>query len=161
MQFGLYEGVYLITGIFGAYVIYRFVAMFFNKRRTSAKVELLSYAAYFLIVNSFYLFINIPIIMMIVNLTALFLISFNYESTIKNRILSAVLIYLILLSVETIVVLLSGYFSTQIYSTNNYSSVTGIIFCNILSYLVVLILNNFKNIKKGESVQILIGFVLY
>lgn len=152
MNFGIYEWVYILTAIFGTYIQYRFMAVFFDTRRTSARVELLSYIAFFLILNSIYLFVNIPIIMMIASLTAFFLLSLNYESTIKKRILSAVLIYLILASVETIVVLLSGYFNTQLYSTNNYSSVTGIIFCNILSYFAVLILNNFKNIKKGESV---------
>ena len=92
MQFGLYEWVYLITGIFGAYILYRFMAVFFDTRRTSGKVEVFTYAAYFLIVNSIYLFINIPIIMMIASLIAFFLLTYNYESTFKNRILSTVLI---------------------------------------------------------------------
>ncbi len=153
-QFGLYEYIYLVSGIFGLYIIHRFIMVFFDTRKTSAKFELLSYIVYFVVINSIYLFINIPIIMMISNLVAFFLLTLNYESTMKNRILSTVLIYLILISVEMIVVLLSGYFNFHIFSTNNYSSVIGIIFCNILSYLVVLILNNFKNIKKGESVPI-------
>jgi len=153
MEFGVYEWVYILTAIFGTYILYKFMAVFFDKRRISARVELLSYAAYFFIVNSIYLFVNIPIIMMISNLISFFLLSLNYESTIKNRILSTLLIYLILLSVETIVVLLSGYFISDIlFITTNYSSVIGIIFCSILSYFAVLILNNFKNIKKGESV---------
>lgn len=152
MNFGIYEWVYIITAIFGTYILYKFMAVFYDTRRTSSRVELLSYTAYFIIVNSIYLFINIPIIMMIASLIAFFLLSLNYESTIKERILSTFLIYLILASVETIVVLLSGYFNTQLYSTNNYSSVTGIIFCNILTYFAVLILNNFKNIKKGEAI---------
>lgn len=152
MEFGVYEWVYILTAIFGTYILYRFMAVFFDTRRTSGRVELLSYIAYFLIVNSIYLFVNIPIIMMIASLIAFFLLSLNYEATLKERILSTFLIYLVLFSVETIVVLLSGYFSNQIYSTNNYSSVTGIIFCNILTYFAVLILNNFKNIKKGEAI---------
>ena len=152
MQLGLYEWVYLITGTLGTYIIYRFMAVFFDTRKTSAKFEFLAYLAYFIIVNGIYFIVNIPIIMMMANLIAFFLLSFNYESTIKKRILSTILIYLILLSVEMIVVLMSGYFHFPIFSTNNYSSVIGIIFCNILSYLTVLILKNFKNIKKGESV---------
>lgn len=153
IQFGLYEWVYLITAIFGTYILYKFMAVFYNTRRTSAKVEVLSYIAYFFIVNSIYLFVNIPIITMIASLIAFFLLSLNYESTIKERILSTFLIYLILASVETIVVILSGYFFSDIlFSTTKYSSIIGIISINILTYFVVLILNNFKNIKKGESV---------
>jgi two-component system, LytTR family, sensor histidine kinase AgrC len=152
MKFGVYEWVYLLTAIFGTYILYRFMAVFFDTKRTSARFELLSYIAYFIVINCIYLIFNIPIITMTSSLIVFFLLTLNYEATIKRRILSTVLIYLILFSVETIVVLLSGYFNTQIYSTNNYSSVTGIIFCTILTYFAVLILNNFKNIKKGESV---------
>ena len=128
MQFGVYEWVYIITGIFGSYILYRFMAVFFDTRKTSARFELLSYIVYFLTVNSIYLFVNIPIIMMIANLTAFFLVSYNYESTIKSRILSAVLIYLILMGVEMTVVLISGYFNFSLFVINNYSSVIGIIF---------------------------------
>lgn len=152
MQIGVYEGVYLITAVLGSYVLYRFMAVFFDTKRTSARFEFLSYVAYYIVVNGIYLFVNIPIIMMITSLIVFFLLSYNYESTIKKRILSSILIYLILISIEMIVVLMTGYFNFSIFSTNNYSSVTGIILCNILSYLVVLILNNFKNIKKGETV---------
>lgn len=152
IQFGLYEWVYLLTSALGAYVVFRFMAIFFDTKRTSARFEVLSYATYYIIVNGIYLYVNVPFVLMIANLTAFFLLSYNYESIMRKRILSAVLIYLILVSVEMIVVLLSGYFNFSLFSTNNYSSVIGIISSNILSYLVVLILNNFKNIKKGESV---------
>lgn len=152
MQMGLYEWVYLITSAFGMYILYKFMAVFFDTRRTSVKVEFLSYLAYFVIVNSIYLFLHIPFVTMTANLTAFFLLSFNYESTIKKRVLSAILIYIILMIVELIVVLLNGHLNFSLFTVNNYSSVVGIIFINILSYLVVLILNNFKNIKKGKSI---------
>ncbi len=154
MQFGLFEWAYMITSILGVYVIYRFMAVFFDTRRTSARVELLSFIAYYFIGNGIFIFVNVPIIMLFFNLTTFFLLTYNYESTIKNRVLSVFFIYLILTGVEMTVVLLSGYFNFSLFTINNYSSVVGIIFCNILSYLVVLILNNFKNIKKGESVPI-------
>jgi len=152
MKFGVYEWVYILTSIFGMYVLYRFMSVFFDTRRTSARLEFLSYLAYTMIVNSIYLFINIPIVTMAANLTAFFLLSFNYESTVKKRILSTLLIYIILMIVEMIVVLLSGYFYLSLFTVNNYSSVFGVIFGNIISYFVVLLLKNFKNIRKGVSI---------
>jgi hypothetical protein len=89
---------------------------------------------------------------MAANLTAFFLLTLNYESTVKKRILAAVLIYIILMIVESAVVILSGYFNFPLFKVNNYSSVFGVIFCNLLYYFLVLIFNNFKNIKKGESI---------
>lgn len=152
MQFGLYEWVYLLTSIFGMYILYRFMGVFFDSRRTNGKFELLSYIACTLIVNSIYLFISIPIATMTANLAVLFLLSFNYEATIKKRILSSVLIYIILMIVEVIVVLLTGYFNFSLFEVNHYSSVFGVIFGNILSYFIVLIMNNFKNIRRGVSI---------
>jgi hypothetical protein len=89
---------------------------------------------------------------MTANLTAFFLLTFNYESTMKKRILAALLIYIILVIVELIVVVLSGYIYFSPFAVNDYSSVVGIIFCNLLSYFVVLVLNNFKNIRTGKSI---------
>ena len=86
------------------------------------------------------------------NLIAFILLTLNYESTLKKRILSALLIYLVLLCVEMIVALFTGYFEFPVFAENYYSSIYGLIVCRILSYVVVLLLNNFKNIKKGESV---------
>lgn len=154
MRFGLYEWVYIATAIFGTYVLYRFMAVFFDTRRTSIKFEFLSYLAYFFIVNGIYLFINIPIITMTANLAAYLLLSLNYESTMKKRILSAFLIYIILMTIEMTVVLMSGYLYTSLFTVNNFSSAFGVVVCNLLSYFVVLILNNFKNIKKGKSIPI-------
>jgi len=152
MEFGLYEWVYILTAIFGTYILLRFMAVFFDSRRTSIKVEALSYIAYFFIVNGIYLFINIPIITMSANLAAFFLLSLNYEATIKKRILSTFLIYIILVTVEMTVALLNGCLNFSMFKVNDFSSVFGVIVCNILSYFVVLILNNFKNIKKGKSI---------
>lgn len=95
---------------------------------------------------------NIPIVLMISNLLAFFVLSFNYESSLKSRILSTVFIYSILLGTEMAVALVSGYFHFPVFATNNYSSIFGLVLCRILSYIIVLIMNNFKNIKNGESV---------
>jgi small-conductance mechanosensitive channel len=89
---------------------------------------------------------------MMANLTAFFLLSFNYESTIKKRILSAILIYIILMIIEMFVVLLGGCINFALFEVNNYSSVIGTIAISIVSYLVVLTFNNFQNIKKGKSI---------
>ena len=152
MQPNLYELVYILTNVFSTYTIYLFMKIFFETRRTKTNIELLSYVAYFLGITFIYLFVNIPIILMFSNLIAFILLTLNYESTLKKRILSALLIYLVLLCVEMIVALFTGYFEFPVFAENYYSSIYGLIVCRILSYVVVLLLNNFKNIKKGESV---------
>ncbi|MDD3168006.1 MAG: GHKL domain-containing protein [Eubacteriales bacterium] len=153
MQIGLYEGVSIISDIFGAYIIYRFMEVFFDTRKFSKTVEITSYAVYYIIGTLLFIFMNIPVVLMIYSLVAFFALSYNYESTVKNRILSALFIYSILVIVEIIVGLLSGYLNFSLFSADKeYSSAFGMISCRIISFAIVLVMNNFKNIKRGESV---------
>ena len=89
---------------------------------------------------------------MISNLVALIGITYNYQSTLKKRIVAVMFMYLIFMSVEIIVGLITGYFDFPLFSTNNYSSIFGLISFRILSYVIVLVFNNFTNIKRGEVV---------
>jgi two-component system sensor histidine kinase AgrC len=152
LQFTLYEWVYIISSIFGAYTIYKFMKVFFDIRIKSKSFEFVTYIIYYIFSICIYLIVNIPIVLMISNLAAFIALTYNYESTIRKRVLSALQIYLALMAVELIVGLISGYFDFPVYATNNYCSAYGMIAVRILSYVVVLILQNFKNIKKGESV---------
>lgn len=152
MQLSLYEWVYIITGIFGTYTVHKYMEVFFDVKKTKRLVELLTYTGYYLIITIAYLVANIPVILLITNLAAFFCLTYNYESTLKKRILSAVLTYLILMIIELIAVALFGCLNFYLFLKNEYFSIYGLIVCRILSYLTVLILNNFKNIRKGESV---------
>lgn len=152
MQLTLYEWIYIVIDIFGTYVIYRYMKVFFEQQRSSKKVELLTYIIYYIFITVIFLFVNIPVVLISSNLIAFFLLAFNYESTIKKRILSAALTYLILMTVELISAALFGCLNFHLFIKNEYFSMYGLIVCRILSFIVVLIMNNFKNIRKGESV---------
>jgi len=152
MHLSLYEWVFIITDIFGTYTIYKFMTVFFETRKSTRRTELLSYFGFFILMSTIYLLVNIPIILMISNLVTLIGLTYNYHSTLKKRILAVMFMYLIFMSVEMIVALISGYFDFPIFSTNNYSSIYGLIIFRILSYAVVLIFNNFNNIRRGEIV---------
>jgi len=152
IQMGLFEWVYIITNIFWTYTIFKFMGVFFNVRKYDKKIEYLTYAVFYVLSTALFLFINVPIVFIIFNLFAFIALTYNYESSIKNRILSVVLIYLILAGVEVIIGLFSGYIDFSLLSMNTYSSIFGIIACRIISYAVVLVLNNFQNIKRGQHV---------
>lgn len=152
MQLSLYEWVFIITDIFGTYTVYKFMTVFFETRDTHRKVELLSYIGYFLVISVIYLSVNIPIVLMIANIITLIGLTYNYQSTFKKRVLAVVFMYLIFMSVEIIVGLITGYFNFPLFSQNNYSSIFGLISFRIISYVLVLVFNNFANIKRGEKV---------
>lgn len=152
MQIGMYEWVNIIIDIFGTYIIYKFMEVFFDTRRTTRKIEFFTYAIYYVIGTFMFIAVNVPVVLLFFNLGAFFALTLNYESTMKNRLLSTVFVYLILASVEIAVSLLTGYLDFSLFTINTYSSIFGLIACRIISFVVVLIMKNFKNIKRGERV---------
>lgn len=147
-----YDVVYIITSLFGTYIIFKFMQIFFDRDNVNKRIELVTYIAYYFIITAAYLLINIPIVMMILNIVAFIGLSFNYQSTFKRRILSSILIYIILMCIEMIVVLLSGYINFPVFAKNYYSSIWGIICIKVVSYILVLLITNYINIKKGISI---------
>ena len=82
----------------------------------------------------------------------LFLLTFNYHTTMKKRLLSVVLIYLSLLCIEMIVVLISGYIDFHLLKTSQYASVFGILLIRILTFVLVAVLSGFRNLKRGMDI---------
>ncbi|MDD3306211.1 MAG: GHKL domain-containing protein [Acetobacterium sp.] len=154
MALSTYEMVYLITNIFGTYIVYKFMHIFFETKEVNHKIEFLSYAGYYIFIALVYLTINIPVVTMIGNIFAFLVLSFNYKVGIKKRLLSVFLIYLIVMCVELIVGLLSGYFNFPLMTINNYSSEYGLIIVQIILYFVVRVFNNYKNIRLGETIPL-------
>jgi signal transduction histidine kinase len=128
--------------------------VFFETKEANRKIEFLSYIGYYIFIALVYLTINIPVVTMIGNIIAYFGLSFNYKAGIKRRLLSILMIYLILICVEVSVALLTGYFNYPLLSVNNYSSEYGLVLAQTISYLIVRILNNYKNIRKGETIPL-------
>jgi len=113
MNLDIYDYVYLITSIFRTYTTYKFMDVFFDTSDTNKKIEFFSYMLYFVVISFLYLAINIPIVTLISNISLYFALTFNYKSSIKNRIISIMTIYMILMSIESIIVLLSGFVYTN------------------------------------------------
>ena len=134
------------------YVVYRFMGVFYVERNTNRKTELLSYGVYFVAVNALHLLSKVPIIYLISNLLFFFMLTLNYKSSIQKRILTTVLIYLILMCIEMIVVMASGHFRLGLLVRNNYESILGIIIIRVISFVVVLIIESYQNIRQGDIV---------
>ena len=148
-----YNGVYIAMNLFRTYLIFKLMRIFFNREAVNRNKECLTYLLYYLCITIIYLLINIPVITLAANLVAFSLLSFNYKAGMKQRVLSVSFICLILLCSESIVVLLTGYINSPIFSRNYYSSVLGTVSIQLFTYMVVLILQNYKNIRKGNNVQ--------
>lgn len=157
-----YDLLYIITNIFDVYIIYKFMSVFFERKDINKKIEFISYIFYFICISSAYLFLNIPIVTLICNVAALFLISFNYRAGMKKRVLAVAFIYIILISIESIVVLLSGYINFSVFSINeDYSSAAGMIITKILLYIAAIFICSYKNVRNKEVIPYSYWFAVF
>ncbi|HCX61138.1 MAG TPA: hypothetical protein DHU59_01730, partial [Clostridiales bacterium] len=147
-----YEITYVISSIFGTYIIYKMLKLFFDERRTSIKAEALSYIIYYFINLLIFFTVRKPIVLLITNITLFFCLSLNYRSSLAKKIIFSVLSFIALMLIETLVVALTGYFAIPVFGYSEYDSSMGLILIRILSMLLVTILTNLKNIKNDIPV---------
>lgn len=144
-----YQLLYLVTSLFGTYVIQRYMAIIFNRDGVNKRREFLSYLAYFAVSSFVYLFFDVPILIIACNLLGFFCLTFNYKGTFRQRLLAVLFVYTILLAIETFVVLISGYVGFSLFTQSMYQSLWAPFVINILSFTVALVISNTKNVKKG------------
>ncbi len=151
-----YAIIYLLSNIFFLYVIYRFLHMFFDERLTSRKVELISYLVYFVAISVLYLSLKTPLINLVGNLVLFFMLSMNYVSTWKSRLTATVFMYAILICIEAITVLGLQYLNLNAsFKGTDVELIAALISSKILSYMVVLILSNFKMVRNQVNLSVL------
>ena len=139
------------------------MCIFFDRTDVNKKIEFISYIGYFILISIIYLKFNEPIITMISNILMFFALSFNYRATIKIRSIAIILIYTILMGVESIVFLLMRLLSSKFgnsISTEGFLIIS-LISTKIISYVVVLIAGALRNIKTGFNISNLNWFAVF
>lgn len=147
-----HEIVYLLTSVFSVYTIYKFMRLFFEKRVTNRWIELGSYSAYFMIITFMYFKVNIPMVLLVTNILSFFGIAHNYKATLKERLMSTLYIFLMLMAVEVIIGSMTGYFGVSVFESTEYQNNFALISVTVISYMLVLLLENFKHVRKGNRI---------
>lgn len=138
------------------------MSAFFDSKDANRQFEIISYTLYFFSFTSVYLYLNIPIVTLLCNIVALFLVSLNYKTSLKRRILAISLIYIILISIESIIALLFGFLDFSIFNKNDeFSSIAGMIIVKILLYIAALFINNYRNIKNKSAIPYSYWFAIF
>lgn len=154
MNIGMYDFLYITTNIFGTYIIYKFMMVFFSREDVNKKIEMCSYVGYFFAISLIYLFIKIPVVIMFCNIFSFFVISLNYKSNMKKRIFAVMFIYLILMCIEIIVINLLSGLQFDIFAENKYYYAYSLVVLKLATYIIVLLLNKYKKSKQGEQVPL-------
>lgn len=148
MTFHIYDTIYILGNLFMAYVIYKFVHIFYSVCKVKKNIEKFAYIGYFILITITHVYFKIPIAVMVVNILLLFLLTLLYEGKVKKAVLSVAFIYFSLMTIETIFAFLTSILSLDLLAPFQYESGFGIIVIRIASFVMVLLVQGFGNVKS-------------
>ncbi|MEY8297318.1 MAG: sensor histidine kinase [Emergencia timonensis] len=147
-----YTTAYIINNFFYAYVLYRMFRIFYADKRTAKSIELTAYSLYAVIISITVFFNTPPLVYLLLSAGSYFFLTFLYTSTLVKRCACTMLAYIIMTCVELTVNYASGYYIHNLGTVTNYDSVVGITGITILTFFIVLLLENFVNLKNGAKI---------
>lgn len=144
--------VLLLTCVFEVYVVYRFMAVFFDNRKTGIKTTVAIYVfrcitGYIIVITETY-----PIINAVSSVAGLFLITLCYEASLSKKIVTTVIIYMCMFLTEAVMALLTGVSNVGLLNkVKDIDAVISIII-EIILWVITLILQKLRNIRTYKSV---------
>ena len=98
-----YQVVYSVNNLFTTYVTYKVMKIFFTERRISGKREFFCYGIYASLFNLTVFFDTIPIVYLILSLSADFMITLIYKGSMIKRFFVVIINYCIMVSIELLI----------------------------------------------------------
>lgn len=152
----LFTTFFIIASIFQSYEMWLLYRCFFGKSRRGIGSEFLAFFLFFAVTTTLYLFLGIPIVTAIASYGTLVLAAlFVYESGWKNGLLYSVFAFVSMTLAECIVGLATGFIDLNIFQSGEYYNVWGMVALPVVQYLVVILIRNFRNLRKGREIPIL------
>ena len=163
MELSNYQIDNLILNTFDTYIVYKYMGIMFNKAGVNRKIELLSYSVYFIYSAFFFLFLNVPVVLMISNIIAYVVLTFNYKVSMKKRLFSAILIYVIQVCIELgVTVIYFGYNPVSTYTVNNIPApLSFYIIIRIVIYIPCLIVSKYLKYRDDINLPTSLWFSIF
>ena len=139
----------VVAGVLRTYLIYRLMMLFFDKKKCSAPIEMLSYTAYGAAIVTAYFATESPTVVAIANLIFLYALTCLYVSDRGSRPLAVFNVYTVPLATETFVSYLWGYKTAGLFESANIDSSALQIAVQIVTYIAVLVCEKYA--KKKDS----------
>lgn len=144
--------VFIIINVLGVYTVYKLMGIFCgNETIKNKKVLFLSYFVYYLLSCVIFIYLNIPIVLLIFNFLIYFIISLNYKARMKKRLMAIIYTYLIQIIVEVPFIISANYIGLSIFEKTDLRSMYLIISVRLFTYLVVIILDGHMITKREET----------
>lgn len=145
--------VFFLGEVVQVYELYLLIRCFFKKRMVPGWGEWLAYAGLFVLKTVPYLLFGIPAVTIIFSYLGSILVTLIYEGSWKKKILCATLTFVIFALTECLLAVLTGYINRDIFKSEYYDSIFGMVGLPIVGFLIVMIIRNYKNLKDGEEVS--------
>ncbi len=160
MSITFYEITYLITQVLGTYSVYKFISSFFDEPIFKKRITAVSFSFYYLIVAAVYFLFNVPIITFFTNIILFFLLTFNFQGKMKQRLLATTMTYVVCMCCELIVVTITGYIHFPLENKNDYKSAFGQVAINLLCFTIAIAVNRLKRNKQYTEFSRLYWFAI-
>jgi len=161
-----YFEIIFITRICLLFVLERYMRLFFDKRRTSFPVMLLSYLAFPVGFTSLNILLSpfmggLPVLLaamlvVVPHFALLFVMTLNYEGTWKKRFVAVFFIFAVGVALEFAVLALFGVYIISMGVPAIRQSTVHLVFEMITTFslmlIVALVLQNFRNIRRNVAV---------
>ena len=136
-----------IGSLMNIFVIDRMVRVFFDKRRTSFPVYVLSFLFYVVFINVFSM-LAIPRGSLLVWFASLVVVSLNYESSWKKRIIAAAALLAMASIADIGVMLLFGIYFDYFFDGDTLHNFLTMTVTFLVNFAFVLALQRLKHLKK-------------
>ena len=150
-----YSVIYLLCNSLVIYGKYKSMDIFFDKCRTSKKTIIILFMVYLIINSGLYLILGNPLVNLLTNMIMFFLLTFNYISSIYNKLLATAAVYIISMATESII-----YYILISFITEQTIDIMTNIVSSILFYFIIILLSNLKNIKTTNKISWIYIFIL-
>ena len=143
--------VYLITYALCTFSIARF---FRNDKQISIPIykEFAAYFIYYIMICAVYVFIRIPMVMMVLNLVGLLLLSRLYEKKIRNNVIMVVMMYVMMVASECMAMMFCKFTPHNIWEKQGIASQMPLIFQCVALALNVQVFKKFGAMKSSDYV---------
>lgn len=147
MKSNLFIFSYLFSNAFRTFCMYLFFEAFFEKPNGKSG-KILCYVLNYIVVSAEYLWIDIPLLTLLLNIIFDVWSAFFYEANWKRRIVGITFRIGILDICEAVVIVLTGFFPFSMVKKGYYSSEVGMFCYPILPLILVLL---YRRLKKSRG----------
>ena len=150
LNLNTYDVAMIISNIFTVFVAHKFFSIFTTEKRNKILTRCL-YILYGIVIIVSSVFIDIPLINLVVTIATISAIAFSYKYEYNRTLLLIALYCVIMFLGELISVAITGRLFIEPLIKAEYENIFGLFFCKILTFIVVLMLQNVRFYKGTQS----------